>query len=205
MTAWLQHMRLTKALFLGSLWVRLHGNPFKISAVEMCHLITLSFLTALHIDGKTYAQMLQTFDNGKAELRKIVKASLTHLTDFCDKLPDHRKEMITTFVKHFNKDTYELQKVPAKLTGKQDTICNLMTLLYQSMLILLVEFSGKTAITAFKTHVNMNGDIMCMLTAIYLNPMEFAAFTKMTQELPFITSVSSLCYLLLLIMAYIQK
>ncbi|KAG2141306.1 hypothetical protein DEU56DRAFT_755010 [Suillus clintonianus] len=258
-TAWLQRMKLTKALFLGSLWVGLHGNPFKISAVEMRRLITLSFLTALRIDGKTYAevldqplsdgqqcaplcafpcpypcsltpnpseQMLQTFDNGKAELRKVVKASLTHLTDFCDDSPNHRAETIAAFVRHFNQDIHELQKVLAELIGKQafrelvwaalfvpiddltsehdsgriadlfveevrtasgclaqDTICNLATLLYQSMLILMVESGGKTAIAGFKTHVNMNSDIMFALTAMYLNPTEFAPFTKTIQEL----------------------
>ncbi|KAG2342779.1 hypothetical protein BDR05DRAFT_1000745 [Suillus weaverae] len=258
-TVWFQRMRLTKSLFLGSLWVRLHGNPFRISAIEMCRLITISFLTALHLDGKSYAQilkqpltmrngpsirwpimcttMLQTFDNGKAELRKVVKASLTHLTNFCNESSDHRKETIIAFVKHFNEDIQELQNVLAELTGKQvfkeltwaalfipieelmsehnsgrivdlfieevhtlsgclalDLICNLMTLLYQMMLILLVEFDGKTAVASFKTHVNMNGDIMHVLTAMYSNPMEFVAFTKTIKELPFITSVSSLRY-----------
>ncbi|KAG1873147.1 hypothetical protein F4604DRAFT_1925639 [Suillus subluteus] len=269
-TSWLQRMRLTKALFMGSLWVGLHGNPFKISALETRRLITLSFLTTLRIDGKTYAQvldqpltwkngpsigwptmrttMLQTFDNGKAELRKIVKASLTHLTGFCNESPDHRKQMIVKFVERFNKGLHELQKALAELTMKrvfkeltwaalfipiddltsehdsgriadlfveevcttsgclvQDTVCNLMTLLYQSMLILLVEFDDKTAITAFKTHVKMNGDIMSALNGMYSNPMEFAAFTQTLWELPFITSVSSLCYLLLLITAYVQE
>lgn len=57
-TVWFQRMKLTKALLLGSLWAGLHGNPFKISAVETRRLITMSFLTALRIDGKSYAQVI---------------------------------------------------------------------------------------------------------------------------------------------------
>ncbi|KAG1886441.1 hypothetical protein F4604DRAFT_1675361 [Suillus subluteus] len=131
-TAWSQRMRLTKALFLDSLFL-------------------ISHVLLLFFESLTYSLMLQTFDNGKAELHKVVKTSLTHLTNFCNESLDHRKETIIVFVKCFNEDIQELQNVLAKLTGKQ---------LYQTMLILLVEFDGKTAIASFKTHVNMNGDIM---------------------------------------------
>ncbi|KAG2740239.1 hypothetical protein P692DRAFT_20881067 [Suillus brevipes Sb2] len=252
-TIWFQRMRLTKALLLGSLWAGLHGNPFKISAVETRRLITMSFLTSLCIDGKTYAQvidqpltwrngrsigwptmrttMLQAFDNGKAELRKILKAAMTHITNFCRESQDHKRETILAFVKRFNGDIQELQKVICEITRTQafkelawaalfipvddlisehdtvriadlfvedirttsgclapDTVCNLMTLLYQSMLLILVEFDGKSSISGFKTHVAMNGVIMFALHAMYDDPICFADFTRAIKELLFITS-----------------
>lgn len=58
-TGWEQVLKLTKCLFLGSLWVGLHGNPFRVSAVETRRLITNSFLTSLRIDGKMYSQFVE--------------------------------------------------------------------------------------------------------------------------------------------------
>jgi hypothetical protein len=56
---WYRVIELTKALILGSLWVRMHGNLFNISDVDERWVITCSFLTALRIDGKTYIDLMQ--------------------------------------------------------------------------------------------------------------------------------------------------
>lgn len=54
---------------------------------------------------KSSEQMLQAFDNAKSDLRKIVKASMTHITNFCEDSLDHKKETILAFIKRFNGET----------------------------------------------------------------------------------------------------
>ncbi|KAG1894678.1 uncharacterized protein F5891DRAFT_1194985 [Suillus fuscotomentosus] len=282
-TSWEQALKLTKCLFLGSLWVGLHGNPFRVSVVETRRLITNSFLTSLRIDGKMYSQfverplvlhhttigwsvirtsvrspssllqlipdlsvqLVKMLDNAKGELRKVLKGAMTHYTGFCGSLPSHRKEQIIYFVTLFNsKDLRDIQNTIALFIGlqafreliwaalfvpieelahgkedgrvadlfteevctstgclAQDTVCNLMTLVYNTMVLILKELRRKEAKKddycptddpKYEAHEVMNGIIMSVLGPMYENPCEFVAFTKEVTHLPFIMCVNVL-------------
>ncbi|KAG2084376.1 uncharacterized protein F5147DRAFT_782502 [Suillus discolor] len=108
-TFWWRVMMLTRALFVGGLWVGEHQNPFTIRQVEVRHRVTNSFLTALNLTYTTYEDMLEqpviitftngvtvsagwlefrrnlakAFDESKGELRKVIKGAMSPYTNFC--------------------------------------------------------------------------------------------------------------------------
>ncbi|KAG1894273.1 uncharacterized protein F5891DRAFT_985161 [Suillus fuscotomentosus] len=126
-TFWWRIMMLTRASFVGGLWVGERQNP-TIHQVEVRHRVTNSFLTALHLTYTTYKEMLEqpvviTFANGvtvsagwpefhrnqlakafnesKGELRKVIKGAMSPYTNFCDSF-DTVEMRITHFVGLFN-------------------------------------------------------------------------------------------------------
>ncbi|KAG2054378.1 hypothetical protein BDR06DRAFT_971601 [Suillus hirtellus] len=88
------------------LWVGEHQALFRVSQMEVQHLVTNNFLTVLHLVDKTYEEILEepvnikfangetiaagwpvfhlakAFNNSKAELRKVVKGAMSPYTRF---------------------------------------------------------------------------------------------------------------------------
>ncbi|KAG2125337.1 hypothetical protein DEU56DRAFT_759367 [Suillus clintonianus] len=249
---WYRVIKLTQALILGSLWVGMYGNPFKISDVDERMVITSSFLTALRIDGKTYidlreqplilkngkkrtsvgwriirTHLLSLFDNTKSELRKVVKGVMSPITGFCAK--GERKETIKQILSVLNSgDTQAVQEALAKLVVHQlfrelfwmallipvdrladekrsariadlfpeelcasvgcvalDTVANLLTLIYHTMLLILREGPDKVSITSYKKHEVMHEIIISALAPMYANPDQYPKFTEAIMSLPF--------------------
>ncbi|KAG1773248.1 hypothetical protein EV702DRAFT_1201131 [Suillus placidus] len=107
--SWWRVVMLTRAIFVGGMWVGERPNPFEISQFEVRHRVTNIFLTALHLCNTTYEEMKQqpvtvkftngatisagwpefhvnlakAFDNSKVELRKVIKGALSPHTNFC--------------------------------------------------------------------------------------------------------------------------
>ncbi|KAG1832562.1 hypothetical protein F4604DRAFT_1945993 [Suillus subluteus] len=141
---WWRIMMLTRCLFMGGLWVGQHRNPFNASLTDVRHLITNSFLTALDMVNKNYAEMLaqpvnatitaeqtisagwsifrvnlaKTLDNTKAELRKVVKGSMSTYTNFCQ--AHDMEERINYFVFLLNSGKhYQVQQAISELIPQQ--------------------------------------------------------------------------------------
>ncbi|KAG2110218.1 uncharacterized protein F5147DRAFT_772485 [Suillus discolor] len=68
----------------------------------------------------------------------------------------------------------------------QDTIGNLLTLIYHTMLLILRQGLNKESITSYKRHEAMNEVINSVLSPMYANPKEFPKFTETVMSLPFI-------------------
>lgn len=58
--SWWHIVLLTRYLFIGDVWVGQHSDPLHTSLLDVRHLITNSFLTALDLIEKTYEDMLAT-------------------------------------------------------------------------------------------------------------------------------------------------
>ncbi|KAG1846032.1 hypothetical protein F4604DRAFT_1936654 [Suillus subluteus] len=56
-SSWWWIVMLTRAIFVGAMWVGEHPNPFEISQLEVQHRVTNIFLTALHLCDTTYDEM----------------------------------------------------------------------------------------------------------------------------------------------------
>lgn len=56
-SSWWRIVMLTRAIFVGAMWVGEHPNPFEISQLEVRHRVTNIFLTALHLCDTTYDEM----------------------------------------------------------------------------------------------------------------------------------------------------
>ncbi|KAG1845648.1 hypothetical protein F4604DRAFT_1688632 [Suillus subluteus] len=135
---WWRIVMLTRCLFMGGLWVGQHRNPFNASPTDVRRLITNSFLTALDMVNKNYAEMLaqpaeqtisagwsifrvnlaKTLDNTKAELRKVVKGSMSTYTNFCQ--AHDMEERINYFVFLLNSGKhYQVQQAISELIPQQ--------------------------------------------------------------------------------------
>ncbi|KAG1863142.1 hypothetical protein F4604DRAFT_1683727 [Suillus subluteus] len=141
---WWRIVMLTRCLFMGGLWVGQHRNPFNASPTDVRRLITNSFLTALDMVNKNYTEMLaqpvnatiaaeqtisagwsifrvnlaKTLDNTKAELRKVVKGSMSTYTNFCQ--AHDMEERINYFVFLLNSGKhYQVQQAISELIPQQ--------------------------------------------------------------------------------------
>ncbi|KAG1857827.1 hypothetical protein F4604DRAFT_1931350 [Suillus subluteus] len=141
---WWRIVMLTRCLFMGGLWVGQHRNPFNASPTDVRRLITNSFLTTLDMVNKNYAEMLaqpvnatiaaeqtisagwsifcvnlaKTLDNTKAELRKVVKGSMSTYTNFCQ--AHDMEERINYFVFLLNSGKhYQVQQAISELIPQQ--------------------------------------------------------------------------------------
>ncbi|KAG2097260.1 uncharacterized protein F5147DRAFT_778063 [Suillus discolor] len=70
----------------------------------------------------------------------------------------------------------------------QDTIGNLLTIIYHTMLLVLREGPNKESVSSYKRHEVMNEVIMSALAPMYANPDDFPKFTETIMSLPFITN-----------------
>ncbi|KIK35227.1 hypothetical protein CY34DRAFT_17153 [Suillus luteus UH-Slu-Lm8-n1] len=68
----------------------------------------------------------------------------------------------------------------------QDTVGNLLTLIYHTMLLMLREGPNKESIDSYAKHEAMNEIIIAALSPMYANPKEFPKFTETVMSLPFI-------------------
>ncbi|KAG1888387.1 hypothetical protein F4604DRAFT_1916309 [Suillus subluteus] len=68
----------------------------------------------------------------------------------------------------------------------QDTVGNLLALIYHMMLLVLREGPNKESVTSYKRHEVMNEVIISALAPMYANPDKFPKFTETIMSLPFI-------------------
>ncbi|KAG1852377.1 hypothetical protein C8R48DRAFT_777545 [Suillus tomentosus] len=227
-TFWWRIMMLTRALFVGGLWVGERQNLFTIHQVEVRRRVTNSFLTALHLTYTTYKEMLErpvvitfangvtvsagwpefhrnlakAFDESKGELRKVIKGGMSPYTNFVrqaisELIGEHVfSELLWASLFHPNSKLADGRR-SARLADffpeevfsdfnclAQKPVGNLMTLLYQSMVITLKE--REALVIDCRAPEEMNKIIMTALDNMYAYPDRFPIFTGRVKALPFI-------------------
>ncbi|KAG1887689.1 hypothetical protein F4604DRAFT_1916501 [Suillus subluteus] len=100
---WYCVIALTKALILGSLWVGMYGNPFKISDAVYRRAVTISFVTALQIDGKSYTDLMEQpliLRSGKTKKSigwRIIRTHVHYFSSLLLLTPDVSEQLLSLF------------------------------------------------------------------------------------------------------------
>ncbi|KAG2360988.1 hypothetical protein BDR07DRAFT_1377553 [Suillus spraguei] len=175
-------------------------------------------------------QILGWFKHITSELRKVIKGTMTPITNFCDATESGRKEEITRLVKLFNSEhRLNVQTVISEVVVEQafaellwssmfipiggladgirsvrladffpedictstrclaqDIICNLMILLYQTMLLILKNLLGKgrtKELAIYLDHRVMPDVLMATLGPMHENVLNFKPKMKVPRTI----------------------
>ncbi|KAG1838161.1 hypothetical protein DFJ58DRAFT_846194 [Suillus subalutaceus] len=191
-SSWWRIVMLTRAIFVGAMWVGERPNPFEISQLEVQHRVTNIFLTALHLCDTTYDEMKKLpvtvkFTNGgtisagwlefHVNVYKVISelvgehaflellwASLFHPIS---KLANGKgsARLANFFSEEIFSDSSCLGQKP---------VCNLMTLLYQSMVTIMKEKCASSEKIEHLEPEVMNGVLMSALNEMMNNILPIA-------------------------------